>query len=396
MRLLVTTHARLYKTPDGLYYAPLIYDYCFFKRYLRVFETVRIMAHVEGISNDEASKMLLVSGPNLEVAELPFPHGKWNYIKGAISIQKSIGCCFNGCDAVLFRLPDIMAFQAFIVARRKHIPIALEVVADPLVLYDAKGGRYPFRMFLKWFEYLAQRKCCEKADCVSFVTKYQLQKVYPTRIKPKSNRFESHYTSAGIERHNTIERKYPINKTIRLIHVATSISGRNKGHKELIEAFIALRKQGYDINLTLVGGGELDKDIRENLFSSGEFNNVVLAGTLNKEQLSQHYKDADLLVFPSYREGLPRVVIEAMSWGLPCIASDIPGCRELLNEKYLARVCDTMSLLSVMKTLLDNPEQMREESLRNIHEAEKYSSDVIESVRDEYYGQLKKLSIRKC
>lgn len=392
MRLLVTTHSRLYKGPDGLYYAPLVYDYDFFKRYLCVFEEIRIVAHVEDVSIEKAKTMLLVSGPHLEVFELPFPHGKWNYIKAVLAIQRRIASCYFGCDAALFRIPDIMAFQVFSTIRRKHIPIAVEVVADPLLLYGSQGGRYPFRLFLKWFEYWSQKKCCQKASCVSYVTNEYLQRVYPSKITPKSNRFESHYTSAGIDQHEKIDRDYLNKKTIRLLHVSTSISGRNKGHKELVEAFIGLRKTGYDVNLVLVGGDDLDVEIRELLAKSGESERVIFTGLLDKKQLSTEYKNADIFVFPSYREGLPRVIIEAMSWGLPCVATNIPGCKELLNESMLATVGDTESLIKILVHLLDNPKIMREESERNIQESMNYYSDVVDVIRTEFYNKLRTIA----
>lgn len=392
MKLIVTTHDRFYKGPDGLYYSTSVYDYNFFLRYLRVFNEIRVVAHVERIEADKTKSMLLVSGPNLEVYELPFPHGKWNYIKSIWAIQRKIRKCYNGCDAAVLRIPDVMAFQVFFVLTRKRFPVAVEVVADPLELFSANGGKYPLRLFLKWFEYWSQRKCCQKADGVSYVTNNHLQAVYPARISYDSNRFETHYTSAGIDKHEFLKRDYPIKRTIKLIHVSTSISGKIKGHKELIEAFVKLRKNGYDINLTLVGGGALDIDINEFLLHSREKDNVILAGILNKEELEQQYKNADIFVFPSYREGLPRVVIEAMSWGLPCVASDIPGCRELLNANVLAKVGDADALTAVLRELLDNPTIMEEESERNYRESEAYFSDVVNNTRDDFYGKLKRIA----
>ena len=133
-------------------------------------------------------------------------------------------------------------------------------------------------------------------------------------------------------------------------------------------------------------------EIRELLAKSGESERVIFTGLLDKKQLSTEYKNADIFVFPSYREGLPRVIIEAMSWGLPCVATNIPGCKELLNESMLATVGDTESLIKILVHLLDNPKIMREESERNIQESMNYYSDVVDVIRTEFYNKLRTIA----
>lgn len=67
---------------------------------------------------------------------------------------------------------------------------------------------------------------------------------------------------------------------------------------------------------------------------------------------------ADLLLFPSYREGLPRVVMEAAATGLPTVAFDVPGVREAVrNGKtgYLVEYCDLDMLTQRVRELLENP-----------------------------------------
>lgn len=390
MRLLVTTNARLYKGPNSLYYTSLVYGYDFFKRYLSVFEEVLLVAHVE--KKDDIEGLLLVSGPHLSVYEVPFPRGKWNYFKAFGSIQRRVKHCVDGCDAALFRVPDMLAFQIIPIVRRHHIPMAIEVTSDPLELYSIKSGRYLTRPLIKWSHYFILRRCCRKADGVSYVTNHYLQKVYPAGITPNSSRFESHYTSAGIMEHEIVERVFPKKGTINLIHVATSIAGKAKGHKELIQAFVGLRKKGRDVQLTIVGGGKLDSDILELLDKSGERNRVNFTGLVQKNELSRLFKESDIFVFPSYREGLPRVVVEAMSWGLPCVTSDIPGCRELLNEKCLAPVKDSIKLMEILDGMLQDQSLLQKESERNRNESEQYKSDVIQEVRSAFYMRLYEMS----
>lgn len=392
MRLLVTTNARLWKTENNQYFTPLVYGYDFFKRYLNVFDTIRLVAHVEKASDEDVKKMLLVSGPGLEVFEMPFPHGGKAYLKVAHMIGRLAKDCVKGCDAALFRVPDPLAFQIFPKARKAQMPIAIEVTSDPLELYSSKGGRYPLRLIIKWSHYWILKFCCRKANCVSYVTSTYLQSVYPSGIKDGDNtRFESHYTTAGIDEHENPVREYPITGKITLLHVSGSIAGKVKGHKELIESFVELRKQGFELQLVLAGGGKLDDDIAFTLEKSGYKDDVTFTGLVGKERLALLYKESDVFVFPSYREGLPRVVIEAMSWGLPCVCSDIPGCRELLPEKALVPIKDTNALSNRLKELLLNPKLMEEEGRFNATESKQYLQSAIIEVRDVFYMNLKRL-----
>src|SRR5207248_10628700 len=59
---------------------------------------------------------------------------------------------------------------------------------------------------------------------------------------------------------------------------------------------------------------------------------VRFTGFVNREQMRQQVADADVLVLPSYREGVPRSLIEGMAAGRPAVATDVRGCRELVTE----------------------------------------------------------------
>jgi glycosyltransferase involved in cell wall biosynthesis len=82
---------------------------------------------------------------------------------------------------------------------------------------------------------------------------------------------------------------------------------------------------------------------------------VRLTGWSNRAQLRLLYQKADFLINPSLYEGLPNVVLEAMASGLPVIASNVAGNRELVIHEstgFLFNIGDTEGFLSVLtKTL---------------------------------------------
>ena len=70
------------------------------------------------------------------------------------------------------------------------------------------------------------------------------------------------------------------------------------------------------------------------------------------------YAAADMLAHPSYREGVPRVLMEAAAMGLPIVATDIPGCREVVSHGITALLCsprDPVALAEALTTALRDP-----------------------------------------
>lgn len=105
---------------------------------------------------------------------------------------------------------------------------------------------------------------------------------------------------------------------------------RDKGMDELAEAMMKLQRSKRVCKLILVGWFEKEKrgitEIHENFFR----NNNIVTYVGYKKDVRPYLLAADALVFPSYREGFPRVVLEAGSMGLPSIVTDINGCNEII------------------------------------------------------------------
>lgn len=106
---------------------------------------------------------------------------------------------------------------------------------------------------------------------------------------------------------------------------------RSKGTEELLRAFAQARATLPTLKLWLVGPASTERlALHERLIRELAVEpHVELWGSL--EQTDELYREADLFVLPSHSEGMPLALLEAMSTALPCVASDIPGNRELLR-----------------------------------------------------------------
>ena len=107
---------------------------------------------------------------------------------------------------------------------------------------------------------------------------------------------------------------------------------RDKGINELIAAFLKLQSNTKKVKLLLVGSFENDLDPlnTETIRAIQECNTIITVGF--QEDVRSYYAFSDALVFPSYREGFPNVVLQAGAMGLPCIVTNISGCNEIIIE----------------------------------------------------------------
>ena len=140
---------------------------------------------------------------------------------------------------------------------------------------------------------------------------------------------------------------------------------REKGFHDLIEAF---GKSGLAATHRLVIAGDADHedDYSKALKAQAKAAGVVLTGFIKGEPLTQLMAAAELFVLPSYHEGLPISLLEAMSYGLDVVVSDIPANRlpQLDGEDFFAPG-DTDALASKL-----NEKILRGQRLSLIHISE--------------------------
>jgi len=109
-----------------------------------------------------------------------------------------------------------------------------------------------------------------------------------------------------------------------------------KGFDLLIKAFTSLNRN--DIRLVIAGDADHDMPYTRQLRKLAEENNVVLPGFVRGEALHQLLTHARLFALPSFHEGLPISLLEAMSYNLPVIVSDIPANKQIAlpDEAYFS------------------------------------------------------------
>ena len=168
----------------------------------------------------------------------------------------------------------------------------------------------------------------------------------------------------------------------------------DKGIIEISAASRLLRKRGVRFELWLAGGTD---DGNPSSITVKELKIIEAEGTAkwlgHREDVISLLGLASIFCLPTYyREGLPRVLVEASAAGLPIITTDVPGCREVVTtgvNGFLVPPCDVTALADALQNLLESPEmrsRMRVAS-RQIFE-EKFTSASVRAALNQCYARL--------
>ncbi len=182
-----------------------------------------------------------------------------------------------------------------------------------------------------------------------------------------------HVPGAGIDtgacEHNEQERlarRRAIRESLglsddQIVLLTVSRLTRDKGYHEMIEAVRILRESGHRFKLLAAGSGKDEASIRRAVAEAGVEDSFRLLGW--RDDVADLYCAADIFVFASHREGLPVAPIEAMASGLPVVMSDIPGCREEVEDGVsglLFPTGDARGLADCVAGLIRHPDRRAE------------------------------------
>ena len=146
------------------------------------------------------------------------------------------------------------------------------------------------------------------------------------------------------------ERK--ISRNPRLI-VSTGRLAEQKDYETLIKAMPKVITKYPNLILKIYGKGSLEEKLKELIYSLKLQKNVFLCGVT--KNIEKSLTEADLFVLPSIYEGFPNALLEAMSTGLPCIASDCSGNNDIIEHNLngkLFKVKDINTLSNLILELL--------------------------------------------
>lgn len=225
-------------------------------------------------------------------------------------------------------------------AKLAGVPIRLHTVAG-MPLMEATGFKRTILDFVEKLTYSAATKVYPNSEGLCH---FIINNRYTTSDKVKvigngsSNGIDTTFFSSDQmdkEQLGELRDKIGVKKENFVFVFVGRLVG-DKGINELISGFRSfsanLEGQGQKVKLLLVGPleTELDPLASETLEEINKNADIISVGF--QKDVRPYFALSDALIFPSYREGFPNVVMQAGSMGLPCIVSDINGCNEIIID----------------------------------------------------------------
>ncbi len=187
--------------------------------------------------------------------------------------------------------------------------------------------------------------------------------------------------------------------TDQIIVLSSGEMIKRKNHETAIRA-IAKLPESYPVHYVICGHGKLNNDLHALVQELRISSKVTFLGY--REDMLEILQIADLFLFPSYQEGLPMALLEAMASGLPVICSDIRGSRDLMGtsttetatQKYCAggimikHVNDAESYSHALQELLKSHSELKLLGKQNALRSQYFSIESVSNIMQHIYHQL--------
>jgi len=378
-----------------------VYDHCYYlkgskiyssgafskqswHRYLKHCDELIVVGQCEPLLEDE-QKFNLVNHPKVQFVFIPKITPS-NFFKKNLLNDSEFKRSIEKCDAVIIRMYSEWGFQAIYLARQLKKPYALEVVGCPLDAFLNHPS-----LLAKVFApvaYLRLKKEVRRASFVLYVTKYFLQRRYPT------NGHSVNASNVMLKKPNSEVLKDRLSKIESMLtgnHVHLGVIGkvdvRAKGIQVIVRA-LSLIKNSVSFKLSVVGPGD-PTELKALVMKSGLDDQVSFLGKLTSGTKVNHFLDSiDIYVHPSKQEGLSRSIIEAMSRACPILSSSIAGSPELVSNEFLHSPGDYKMLSKQIVKIISNEEKLKETAIQNFENAKNYYPEVLEQQRAVFWSEF--------
>jgi glycosyltransferase involved in cell wall biosynthesis len=125
-----------------------------------------------------------------------------------------------------------------------------------------------------------------------------------------------------------------------------------KGVFIALEAYRLLKQQCADVTLTIAGDGSKLQEVKEAVLNKN-ISDVEFLGHVSNEKLKRAFNNADIYVLPSYSEGMPTSVLEAMAFGLPIVSRPVGGLVDFFENDKMGHLIESLDPNDFYKIILN-------------------------------------------
>ena len=390
MNLYFFTEARLDRV-NGDIWTSQGFSMILWQRYLVKFDHVYIMARVQHISEPSGDNLYKLDDSRVTVIDLPYYVGFNQYLGVRRKIQSIIRTFIKPGNAYICRVPGLIGSIAAFCLKRKGIPYGVEIVGDPWDALSPRGFKSRFARVFQLIGCLQLKKVVRNASSALYVTNYMLQQKYPVKdgvfTVGASNVVlkDDCYSSQP----RLVSHSY--GKKIKMLAIG-SLEQMYKAPDVVLQALVLVKNRGYNPYLTWFGDGRYRLPMIKMAEELNLQDNVNFVGSVKQDTIREEFAKTDLFVHASRAEGLPRALVEAMAYGLPCIGSSIAGIPELLNSHALVKPDDIIGLADIMIKFITDNDFAQSEANRNWEESKKYHDTILTTRRLVFYDEIIRLS----
>ncbi|MFH0395578.1 glycosyltransferase [Streptococcus sp. A34] len=371
----------IYKDKDGNYCSITINNQML-SRYLDVCDHLYLI--VRTFNSDKSfSELNMPKIENDRITIIDTPnYYSLKYLINSRSEQNKIEEYVKQSDLIFARMPSQTSNIVLKVVKKMKKPYLVEVGGcawDSFFNHSFKGK------LLAPYMYLAEKNYVYHADYASYVTKNFLQKRYPNKSNNQIN-CSNVYILPEVKN----VRKYTNNRPISIGTATNSIDVKYKGQDSVIRALSILKnKYNETVYYDIVGPGE-GFHLKELAKKLNVENQVRFLGTKNKLEMNDWLANLDIYIQPSKQEGLPRSVIEAMSFGKYILGSSIAGIPELIDQNFLFNPGNYQQITALIAIFLKTEtSEINKISMSNFEKSLEYSVDKLNLRRKKFFNNFK-------
>ncbi|HHX08679.1 MAG TPA: glycosyltransferase family 4 protein, partial [Chloroflexi bacterium] len=293
---------------------------------------------------------------------------RWERWTWAIRVLRGLRKFTNHYDLIHFHLIWWGSFLAANWARRRNIPTIYESVLLDSDTPGAIGKEHFGRLKLAYLQKFTGIQAISDGIAADYLNYgFSPAQVHMQMNAIDTDLFEPLAASAARDR---LRHGFKLPADALVLLFTGSLIYR-KGVDLLIEAFISVAKKAPDLFLWLVGPKDRTENpsmdeafvtsLQQKVAEAGLSDRVSFHGMIaDRQRMAEAYQAADVFVFPSRKEGLPNVVLEAMACGLPVIVSDLPGLKNVIkpNENGIVVPIDNIQALATqIQYMIENPDK---------------------------------------
>jgi glycosyltransferase involved in cell wall biosynthesis len=355
------------------------------ERYLAFTDSLTVACRLEEASaNTSPGAGEDVSRAQVEFVAVPTLSGPVAALAHRRRAASILSAALERADALVARLPSEIGMLAIGLAKRAGKPYAVEVVTCTWDALWNRGGLQG-KLYAP-ISRAAMRAAVRDAPFTLYVTHDFLQRRYPTRGRSVacSNVELSPLDEAVLQRRVAAVRG---GRTPFVIGTIALLTVRFKGVQTALEALGSARNRLPAFELQVVGAGD-PEPWRRLAARHGLEDRVSFLGVLPSERVPEWLDRVDLYVQPSFQEGLPRALIEAMGRGCPALGSTAGGIPELLDPACLHEPGDARALAELIVRAAADPAWLEAQAVRNFEAARDYSAPGLDAVRAEFWSEF--------